>query len=141
MNFYVYSRQAAKRASYKINEPTLIISITDSLLTPNSFARNSNIVSVCRVQFDDVTEENIRPGEVLMTEKDALKIKNYVLKYKDKVNSIIVHCEVGVSRSAGVMAAIQKYLTGDDSSIFSNGMFAPNRHCYELMLHTFFDIR
>ena len=57
--------------------------------------------------------------------------------YKDKVECIIVHCEVGVSRSAGVMAAIQKYLTGDDSAIFNNGAFSPNMYCYRMMLDAF----
>ena len=134
MNFYVYSRQKAKRESYRINAPTLIISITDPGLNPNTFARNSNIVGLCRLQFDDVTEENARPEDVMMTPRDAEKIKDYVLRYKDRVESIIVHCEVGVSRSAGIMAAIQKYMIGDDSAIFNNDAFSPNMHCYNLML-------
>ncbi len=137
MKFYVYSRQKAKRESYRINEPTLIISITDPILGPNIFARNSNIVSICRVQFDDVTEENARHNDVLMTSSDASKIKDYVLRYKDRVRCIIVHCEVGVSRSAGVMAAIQKYLIGDDSAVFNNDAFSPNMYCYRMMLDAF----
>ena len=85
MDFYVYSRQKAKRESYKINEPTLINAITDSLLNLNVFARNNNIVSICRLQSDDVTEENSRPGNVVMTEQDAIKIKDYVMVCKDEV--------------------------------------------------------
>ena len=137
MKFYVYSRQKAKRESYRINESTLIISIADPGLAPNVFARNSNIIGLCRLQFDDVTEENARPEDVLMSDSDAAKIKDYVLRYKDRVECIIVHCEVGVSRSAGVMAAIQKYLTGDDSDIFNNGAFSPNMYCYRMMLDAF----
>ena len=138
MRFYVYSRQKAKRESYRLNEPTLIISITDPILGPNTFARNSNIIGLCRFQFDDVDEDTCSAGDVLMTSEDAAKIKDYVLAYKDKVECIIVHCEVGISRSAGVMAAIQKYLIGDDSAIFNNDTFSPNKHCYKLMLDAFF---
>ena len=137
MKFFVYSRQRAKRESYRISEPTLIISITDPSLAPNTFARNSNIIGLCRLQFDDVTEENARPEDVLMSDSDALKIKDFVLRYKDRAECIIVHCEVGVSRSAGVMAAIQKYLTGDDSAIFGNDAFSPNMYCYRKMLDAF----
>ena len=137
MKFFVYSRQRAKRESYRISEPTLIISITDPSLIPTSFARNSNIIGLCRLQFDDVTEENARPEDVLMSDSDALKIKDYVLRYKDRADCIIVHCEVGVSRSAGVMAAIQKYLIGDDSAIFSNEAFSPNMYCYRKMCDAF----
>ena len=137
MKFLVYSRQRAKRESYRISEPTLIISITDPILGPNVFARNSNIIGLCRLQFDDVTEENARAEDVLMSDSDALKIKDYVLRYKDRVACIIVHCEVGVSRSAGVMAAIQKYLIGDDSAIFAEDAFSPNMYCYRKMLDAF----
>jgi len=137
MNFYVYSRQKAKRTSYKICEPTFIISITDPLLNLNTFASNRHIVGICRVQFDDVTEETVRPGNVLMTVQDAIKIKDYVMTYKDRVGCIIVHCEVGISRSAGVMAAIQKHLIGDDSAIFNDKSLSPNKYCYQLMLNAF----
>lgn len=138
MDFFVYSRAKAKRESYRIKKSTLIISITDPGLNPNAFARNSNIVGLCRLQFDDVDEDTCSEGDILMTSEDAAKIRDYVLAYKDKVECIIVHCEVGVSRSAGVMAAIQKYLIGDDSAIFNNDAFSPNKHCYKLMLTAFF---
>jgi protein-tyrosine phosphatase len=140
MKFFVYSRAKAKKASYKINEPTLIISITDPAKTPNVFAKNSNIVSICRVSFDDTDPDILINGEVLMTQSDANKIKDFIMAYKNKVETIIVHCEAGISRSAGICAAIQKYLTGDDSAIFDSHYFCPNMHCYRLMLNALFDV-
>ena len=133
MEFYVYSRQKAKSESYRLKVPTLIISITDPLSTLNTFSQNRNIVSICRVQFDDVTRENAGPDDILMRVQDAQKIRDYVRAYADKVECIIVHCEAGISRSAGVMAAIQKYLLGDDSEIFNSNLYLPNEHCYRLM--------
>ena len=133
MEFYVYSRQKAKSESYRLKVPTLIISITDPLSTLNTFAQNRNIVSICRVQFDDVTRENAGPDDILMRVQDAQKIRDYVRAYADKVECIIVHCEAGISRSAGVMAAIQKYLLGDDSEIFNSNLYLPNEHCYRMM--------
>ena len=137
MNFYVLSRQKAMNESYRLNEPTLIISITDPALDLNSFADNKNIVAICRVQFDDVTKDNARPCDVLMSTRDADKIKEYVISYMDKVETVIVHCEGGISRSAGVMAAIQRYITGDDSAIMNSSRYLPNDHCYRLMLKAF----
>ena len=137
MNFYVLSRQKAMNESYRLNEPTLIISITDPALDLNSFADNKNIVAICRVQFDDVTKDNARPCDVLMSTRDADKIKEYVISYMDKVETVIVHCEGGISRSAGVMAAIQRYITGDDSAIMNSSRYLPNDHCYRLMLSAF----
>ena len=137
MEFYVYSRQKAKSESYRLKVPTLIISITDPFGSLNTFAQNRNIVSICRVQFDDVTRENAGPDDILMRVQDAQKIRDYVRAYADKVECIIVHCEAGISRSAGVMAAIQKYLLGDDSEIFNSNLYLPNEHCYRLMTSAF----
>ena len=137
MEFYVYSRQKAKSESYRLKVPTLIISITDPLGSLNTFAQNQNIVSICRVQFDDVTRENAAPDDILMNVQDAQKIRDYVRAYMDKVECIIVHCEAGISRSAGVMAAIQKYLLGDDSAIFNSNLYLPNEHCYRMMTSAF----
>lgn len=139
MNFYVCSRENAKRMSYKICEPTLIISITDPNKMPNNFAKNPNIKSICRVMFDDIDKNEEKEGYLIaMTEKDAEKIKSCVEKHKDKVDCIIVHCEAGISRSSGVMAAIQKYLIGSDEAIFNNAKYCPNMHCYKMMLEQFF---
>ena len=76
MDFFVYSRAKAKRESYRIKKPTLIISITDPGLNPNAFARNSNIVGLCRLQFDDVDEDTCSEGDILMTSEDAAKIRD-----------------------------------------------------------------
>ena len=137
MNFYVYSRQKAKKESYKIKEPTLIISVTDPSASLNNFSHdNRNIIAICRLQFDDVTPETKGDGEVLMTAADAKKIKDYVLAYKSRVENIIVHCEFGISRSAGIAAAICEYLTGDPSKILESREYCPNRYCYRLTLDT-----
>ena len=138
MEFYVCSRQSAKRMSYKLKVPTLIVSITDIVSCPNSFGENPNIKAICRVTFDDVDPHYEVKCSNAMTEKDAEKIKSYVERYKDKVDCIIVHCEAGISRSSGVMAAIQKYLIGSDEAIFNNAKYCPNMHCYKMMLEQFF---
>jgi predicted protein tyrosine phosphatase len=135
MKFYVYSRQRAAMESERISEPTLIISITDPERDLNTFAENEHIRAICRVQFDDVTRANARECDVLMTPRHAELIKQYLKRYIDEVESVIVHCEGGISRSAGIMAAIQKYLLGDDSAIRKDGRYLPNGHCYELMLN------
>lgn len=134
MNFNVYSRQRAKKESYRLKEPTLIISVTDPLAPINNFAKNRSIVSICRVQFDDVTPESASDGDVLMSESDAEKIRDYVRAYKNRVENIIVHCEAGVSRSAGIMAAIEEHLTCAVSPILTSEDYSPNLHCYALTL-------
>jgi predicted protein tyrosine phosphatase len=62
----------------------------------------------------------------LMSDEDGKKVAAFVDKHKD-VDLLIVQCDAGISRSSGMAAAILKHLTGDDSQIFGNRRFCPNR--------------
>ena len=52
-----------------------------------------------------------------MTIQDAEKILNFVKGYPGP-EDILVHCGAGVSRSAGVAAALSLILNGSDWEIF-----------------------
>lgn len=74
----------------------------------------------------------------LMTDKDAKLITEFADKYKDIL--LIVHCDEGVSRSAGIAAAILRHYTGDDAQIFDNVFsYNPNMWCYFKVLKAFGD--
>ena len=70
--------------------------------------------------------------EDLMRDEDAAKVAELLSAYPN--TDVIVHCDAGISRSAGVAAAILKHTTGDDSSIFENGLYDPNLWCYQKTL-------
>ena len=69
----------------------------------------------------------------LMTDDDAKRVADFVCDHGD--TKIIVHCDAGISRSAGVAAAILKYLTDDDSAIFDSHRYHPNMWCYRKTLN------
>jgi predicted protein tyrosine phosphatase len=132
----VMNRQQAKRESFKQERMiTSIVSITDCDKLMNHFNNAGWIRGVLHLSFDDV--ERGEPN--CMIEWDAIQIAQWVNMVKDKVERIIVHCEAGVSRSAGVAAAIMKFLNGDDMPIFQNGRFCPNMTCYRLTLNALMD--
>ena len=135
MKFQVMSRQNAKKYSYAVKHKCAFVSITDVFSKENQFADNSNIIGVFKVQFDDVE----RGGENCITEKQGNMIVKFVMSVKDKVDEIVVHCEAGVSRSAGVCAALMKILNDDDFEIFNNPRFCPNMTCYRTVLNAYFD--
>lgn len=136
---------AIKHCKKKHNYETAIISIS----TPNvdydesPFIDNENNVSeILELSFCDADF----PGEKdvygrlttdfdLMTDEDADKVVEFMERHKDKF--IIVHCDAGISRSAGVAAAILKYYNGDDSPIFDSRWYNPNRWCYRKVLEAF----
>lgn len=119
-------------------------------LTYNDFSLNRFIISIKSVGMEDV-EFNWDNHSILgvlyeefndwddgksdcISPKQAKEIAKYVKEYWDKVDQFVVHCEGGVSRSAGCAAAILKYFTGDDSQIFNDNNYCPNMLVYRLVL-------
>ena len=76
-----------------------------------------------------------------MKHEDAKKIAKFVSQNRDKI--IIVHCDAGQSRSAGVAAAISRYYNNYDFEYFDNPRYTPNMRCYHLMMNAMitYDLR
>ena len=132
MKVLVMNRKDAVRYSYSPqNEDSVVISIGDveSVYHDSIFPSIYNkIRSVLPLKFDDVDG-----GKNCITKEDAQMIKSFIERHKDKL--IIVHCDGGVSRSAGIAAALMKYYNGDDTPIFDNPKYYPNMLCYRTMLN------
>jgi protein tyrosine phosphatase len=129
------SRVKAREHSFKENiNKCIIVSINDTFVDANEFNNNPNIKGVCSLFFNDVEGNGI--GH--MVREDADRIIEFVNRHVNNVDEIIVHCGAGVSRSAGVCAALMLILNGNDSAIFNNGKFCPNMHCYRLVLESYF---
>lgn len=95
--------------------------------------------SSCYLCFDDVEDDSV-PGCTPMSDTQATLIANFLeeLAASDP-STLIVHCSAGISRSAGVAAAIHDALgwpvaNAQDNDVFRDGKFAPNMHCYRTML-------
>lgn len=135
MKFEVLSREKARKMSFKQDiEDCIIVSITDVDSQFNRFNDNPHIKGICHIKFDDVDfgEENCISNE------DGQSIIAFVNKYINSVDKIIVHCEAGVSRSAGVCAALMQIINGSDMEIFDNPKFCPNMSCYRTIMETYY---
>ena len=135
MKFQVMSRQNARRYSFDTAiEKTIIVSINDVADEANQFASNPKIIDTCSLFFDDVEGNEAN----CMTRWDADNIIRFINQHLNHIEQIVVHCGAGVSRSAGVCAALMLIINGDDSAIFDNGQYCPNMHCYRLVLESYF---
>lgn len=134
MKFRIMSKTAAENFSMHITNKTIIISIVDVEDDWPNFDENPNIVDIIYNKFDDVDydEDNV------MTREQAEKIVKFVNEHINDVEEIIVHCEAGVSRSAGVCAALMLIVNGDDKEIFENSKYCPNRVCYRYILDAYY---
>jgi predicted protein tyrosine phosphatase len=92
----VLSRQDAE--SYEPRGHEICISISDPNAQP---ARVSALfASVLRLYFDDVIERG-EPSDILFAAEHAREINDFLNEWPD-VDRIVVHCNMGVSRSPGV---------------------------------------
>lgn len=132
MEFHVFSRSEAKKYFYRtLDHDCVVISITDTGNEPVHFPQNEHMKSILRLSFDD-TDADIPQA---MQNEDAEKIVAFVSHWKDFVQEIVLHCEAGVSRSAGVCSALMLWLNGSDKPVFDNTYFRPNMRCRRLVLN------
>lgn len=135
MKFEVMDRfDATKYANSSHDEKAIIISISSKFCKPPRMYPDRNGIhnGVEGIIFLSFNDEEV--GFDAIQGHHAKRIIDFVDEMAPKVDKIIVHCDAGVSRSAGVCAAIQKYLGYDDFSIFDNPRYCPNMRCYRTVL-------
>lgn len=134
-------REACWYCEEQHDDECAMISISDPRMGYDSApfcSSENNVVEILRLKFSDADKPgldvygNEAGVDDLMSDDDAMQVKEFVRKYW--ATNIIVHCDAGISRSAGVGAAIMKYLTGDDSQVFDDPIRHPNMWCYRKTL-------
>lgn len=128
------ARKVLEKNINNFDVPTIIISIRSIGDTPPKklyLHSNPQIKDFTTLAFDDVTA--YCQGYCPIDERQARKIAKFVMRYKDSVEQIVVHCDAGISRSAGVAAAIAKYLNLNNDRFFKEP-YDPNKTCYDMVL-------
>ena len=132
MNIAIVSRHIAER--YTCEVPHAVLSITDPGMGEARLAENPNRVGLLRLMFDDVDPRLGYQGASirLFDERHARTAAEFITAHVEDTELLLVHCEFGRSRSAGVGAAVSRRQHGQDAEFFAR--FKPNLHVYELML-------
>ena len=112
----------------QVRRPHVHISITDPGSEPVVFHCGKPVLPL---EFHDLGPEcPAQLADKLMTTTQAKKIAKFL--FTKKPEAIIVNCEAGISRSAGVAAALAKFFHDDDKEIFKKAI--PNTYVYRLTL-------
>lgn len=137
-NIQIMSKQECTLFSTKdLTEDYIIISINDTGYYTTIYS-NPHIKDVLYLWFDDIWLKEHEDKELkLMNKYQANKIWNFINKYKDRVNNIIVHCTAGISRSGAVGCILARYLNRNDDYLLATGKYIPNKHVYKLMCEVF----
>ncbi len=136
INIIALSREKAIRLSYSdFDNDKIIISIRHpNKVKPEFNFNNSSIKDILYLSFYDISEEtkSIFGGYESMSPIDAILIRDFVLKWQNEIDTIWVQCEMGMSRSAGIVAAIMEYFDMDSKEILESNQYYPNKLCYNL---------
>ena len=142
------SRAAAMRyCGQKHRTSAAMISISDPnmIYTASPFCMPENRVEdILPLSFCDADRPgkdvygNDTDGSDLMSDDDARSVALFVRQHMSE--RILVHCDAGISRSAGMAAAISKHLTGDDGEFFYSGQYRPNMWCYRKTLNALHEL-
>lgn len=148
MNLIVKSRKGAV-AGNGICDPHIIISIFTPGDDPPQPAQNKYTRQIIQFAFDDL---DTSPGPatrlalgnpILFGDEEARAIAERVEAWRQKgIDTVVCHCDAGISRSVGVAAAIAKHYNDDDSSFFNppNGVaYHPNMLVYKKVLNALYE--
>ena len=92
------------------------------------FTKNRCCKDVLTLYFDDIVCEV--DGAVLFTDEQAEEIIDFINANRS-VETLLVHCYGGESRSRAVAAFAVKMLGGDNSRYFETGR--PNQYVYDVL--------
>lgn len=115
MKITILCELAAIQYSKEISNKSIFVSITCPNEDNVKFAKNDNILDVINLKFNDLDEDYEINGVVLEkpSQEDMNGLKDFVDKYKDDVDEIVIHCGAGASRSPGLGKALIDYLNDD----------------------------
>ncbi len=93
------------------------------------FTENQFCKGVLTLLFDDIVSEV--DGAVLFNDEMADQIIEFIEQYKSSVDTLLIHCYAGQSRSRAVGAFAVEMLGGDNSKYFEGG--SPNQYIYDVL--------
>lgn len=136
MRIEVMNKNMVEAYSRKCNiDAAIVISIYSYHNKMANIIKNNtnNIVGLIFLEFNDTDSKD---SDFSMQRRHACAIDIFVREHiaANDFDKIIVQCEAGQSRSAGVAAALMKYFNNDDTPIFNNPRYTPNMLCYRRTL-------
>lgn len=144
VDLQVLDRELMARTTHE--RPYAVISITDPAQRLTKYKPvvpdSDYLWWILELDFHDVDQDEVdkypdlKDRFVFMSDEDAVNTVNFIEGViQDRVNLIVIHCEAGICRSAGVAAAIAKVYNGDDAFFFKH--FVPNRMVFRKMMEEF----
>ncbi len=120
-------RSARNAEFFRSDQPWAAISISSRADHPQLDARNR--VGLLQLVFFDTAEPSHRQA---ITRAQADAILDFVEQVWEQVASLLIHCEIGLSRSPAVAAALSQIYYQEEGPWFRHDF--PNRLVYRRLL-------
>lgn len=124
MKIQILSIKAFKYYKKYSDKNIKVIASTSSNEKLKEVKRKNKLV----LYYDDITN-----GKRAFNKKHAKQIKRFMKKISKK-DVIYCLCDAGISRSSAIAAVLNKYYNGDDSKIWNDWHYEPNKHIYTMLL-------
>ena len=130
-HYYPYGMAAEAAEQGSLTDTYAVISIQDSHTQGFGFqfTENQFCKGVLTLYFDDIVKEV--DGAVLFDDDMADQIIGFIENHRKTVDTLLVHCYAGQSRSRAVGAFAVEMLGGDNSKYFEEG--SPNQYIYDVL--------
>lgn len=145
MKIVILNRLMAEKVDGDLDAPHAIISITDPREEDANVGNHPQCKGVLFLKFRDFDLERMSPWtkadleriypDEAMTELQAEEVVRFVRDMQDSIKALVIHCDAGVSRSAGMGAALAKCINGDDQWVFDSPLYLPNMYVYRLVFN------
>ena len=121
-HYYPFGMAAEAAEQGALTDTYAVISIQDSHTGGFGvqFTKNQFCKGVLTLMFDDIVTEV--DGAVLFDDDMAESIVDFIGQHKAFVDTLLVHCYAGQSRSRAVGAFVVEMLGGDNSKYFEEAM-------------------
>lgn len=139
-NIIVTSRQHVSDIASFCPDPHIIISITDNSREFPEININAKCIGVLRMKFGDVDDQKFADAckVSLFSAEQAKCILGFVKSNYDAIETIIINCDAGISRSAGVALALHRIYNIRPGDISANPRFSPNFHVVNTIQREYF---
>lgn len=130
-HYYPFGMADEAAAQGALTDTYVVISIQDSHTDGFGvqFAKNQFCKGVLTLMFDDIVTEV--DGAILFDDDMAESIIDFIGQHKASVDTLLVHCYAGQSRSRSVGAFAVDMLGGDNSRYFEKGTL--NQYIYDVL--------
>jgi len=135
----VFSRQDAERFEPKTTHAWISITTPGDDIASIPY-RKTYSSGILRSQFHDIDDGERSSGTdskgnyyIIPDELHAREIYHFVNMCYKSIRDLFIHCDAGISRSAGVAAALAK-IYFDNNDKFFEAPYYPNRRIYRLIM-------